>query len=75
MQANQLVGMPHPIHQKCWIRSHFSEAAVFTLVPLLIFSELRESDRYPKVNTPFRCDGRILVINHPLPGNIKVERW
>jgi len=36
---------------------------------------LRESDRYPKANTPFRCDWGILVIDNPLPGNIKGERW
>ena len=30
------------------------------------FSELREGDRYPKVNTPLGCDWWILVISHPL---------
>jgi hypothetical protein len=45
------------------------------IMPLWTFPELRESDRYPKVNTPFRCDWRILVISHPLTGNIKIERW
>ena len=33
---------------------------------LFSFSELREGDRYPKVNTPLGCDRRILVIRHPL---------
>ena len=42
---------------------------------LWTFSELRESDRYPKDNTPFRGDWRISVINHPLSGNIKVQWW
>jgi hypothetical protein len=28
-------------------------------------SELPESDRYPKVNTPFRSEWRILVKSHP----------
>ena len=30
-------------------------------------SELREGDRYSKVDTPVGCDWRILVISHPLP--------
>jgi hypothetical protein len=32
--------------------------------PLLTFSELRESDLYPKVNTPFSCYRRMLVMSH-----------
>ena len=42
-------------------------------VPLFAFSERRESDRYPKVNSPLGCDWRILVISHPLCRNIKVK--
>ena len=69
MRLTKSATIPHPIHQKCrgaGFAPTFLEAAVFALVPLLTFSELRESDRYPKVNTPLGCDWRILVIDHPL---------
>jgi len=57
----------------CWIRSHFLGVAVFARLPLFTFSEPREGDRYPKVNTPSGCDWRILVISHPLCRDIKVQ--
>ena len=51
---------------------NFREVAVPS-TPLFTFSELREGDRYSKVDAPLGCDWRILVISHPLARNIKVE--
>jgi hypothetical protein len=45
----------------------------FGRAPLFTFSELREGDRYPKVNTPLGSDWPIFVISHPLCRNIKVN--